>query len=123
MIFIVGGAFSGKRDYARDHLGAADLAEGLESFDRLCEADAVCDFQLFAEKCVKNGLDAFAETERLIEKNPSVIIIADEIGCGVVPVEKSDRELRELCGRLNCMLAERADKVVRVVCGIGRVIK
>ena len=65
----------------------------------------------------------FTKTERLIEKNPSVIIIADEIGCGVVPVEKSDRDLRELCGRLNCMLAERADKVVRVVCGRGRVIK
>ncbi len=123
MIFIVGGAFSGKRDYAEKCFGAADFASGDEPFDRLCKADAVYDFQLFAEKCMENGLDAFSETERLIEKNPSVIIIADEIGCGVVPVEKSDRDLRELCGRLNCMLAERADKVVRVVCGIGRVMK
>lgn len=123
MIFIVGGAFSGKRDYAEKCFGAADFASGNEPFDRLCKADAVYDFQLFAERCEKNGLDAFAETERLIEKNPRVIIIADEIGCGVVPVEKSDRDLRELCGRLNCILAERADKVVRVVCGIGRVMK
>ena len=40
MIFIVGGAFSGKRGYAEKSLGAADLAEGTESFDRLCKADA-----------------------------------------------------------------------------------
>lgn len=123
MIFITGGAFSGKRGYAENSLGASDLASGTEPFARLCEAEAVYDFQLFAEKCMEGGLDAFNEAERLIEKNPDVIIIADEIGCGVVPVEKRDRDLREMCGRLNCMLAERADSVIRVVCGIGRVIK
>ena len=51
------------------------------------------------------------------------IVIADEIGCGLVPLDASEREKRERAGRLACMLAERADKVIRVVCGCPQVLK
>ena len=51
------------------------------------------------------------------------IIITTETGCGLVPVDKAERELREKNGRANCALAENAQSVYRVVCGIGQRIK
>ena len=50
-------------------------------------------------------------------------IVCDEVGSGVVPMEKTDRLWRERVGRTCCDLAEKADTVVRVFCGIGQVIK
>ena len=52
-----------------------------------------------------------------------LVIISDEIGYGLVPVDVFEREYREKSGRVNCYLAEKADQVIRVVCGIGSRIK
>lgn len=65
----------------------------------------------------ETGLDA------LLAANPGVIILCDEIGCGVVPVDKADRLWREATGRLCCALAGRADHVVRIFCGIPTPLK
>ena len=51
------------------------------------------------------------------------IIICDETGCGLVPVDAFEREYRETAGRICTALAEHADEVYRVVCGIGMRIK
>ena len=42
---------------------------------------------------------------------------------GVVPVDKNERAAREAAGRLGCLLAQRADAVVRVFCGIPVYLK
>ncbi|MBQ2910721.1 MAG: bifunctional adenosylcobinamide kinase/adenosylcobinamide-phosphate guanylyltransferase, partial [Clostridia bacterium] len=49
--------------------------------------------------------------------------IADEIGCGIIPLEKSDRIYREALGRFLCDLAAISDTVIRVTCGIPTFIK
>ena len=51
------------------------------------------------------------------------VIICDEVGLGVVPVGKEERIYRQAVGRLCCRLAEKADCVERVFCGIGMRIK
>jgi len=51
------------------------------------------------------------------------VIVADEIGCGVVPVDRNDRTWREATGRALCVLAQKSENVTRVVCGIGVCIK
>ncbi len=56
-------------------------------------------------------------------KNPGCIIISDEIGNGIVPVDAFEREYRERTGRILVKLANQADEVVRVICGIGQKIK
>lgn len=53
----------------------------------------------------------------------SLVIIGDEIGCGVVPLEEKERNYREVYGRIMCELCKRARRVTRVVCGISQVIK
>ena len=69
------------------------------------------------------GADVRALTGQLLLEHPDCIIISDEIGNGIVPMEHEEREYRELTGRLLCELANKADRVERIVCGIGERIK
>ena len=51
------------------------------------------------------------------------IVIATEVGGGVVPMDAGERAGREAAGRLACLLAARADCVVQMFCGIPTVLK
>ena len=48
---------------------------------------------------------------------------AAEVGSGVVPIDKAQRAQREAAGRLAILLAQQAQEVVRVFCGIPTRIK
>ena len=61
--------------------------------------------------------------QKLMDKNPGAIIICNEIGYGIVPMDKTDRLYRETVGRSLCRLAAYSERVVRVVCGLGMKIK
>jgi hypothetical protein len=64
--------------------------------------------------------DLVAELERLPE---DFVVICDEIGAGLVPLERFEREWRDLVGRTCCKLAERSDEVWRIFCGLPQRIK
>ena len=51
------------------------------------------------------------------------IVTCDEVGCGVVPLDRADRDWREAVGRLCTALARQADLVVLVTCGLPQVLK
>ena len=51
------------------------------------------------------------------------VVMATEIGGGVVPMDAGQRAAREAAGRLACLLAARADIVVEMFCGIPTVLK
>lgn len=107
MIFVTGPLFSGKREYIKNALHWND--------DELSE-NAVWDVQDLAAE--KDDLEALAD--RLTEKR---VVVATEVGGGVVPVDQKERMKREAAGRLSCLLAERADTVIRVFCGLPRALK
>lgn len=56
-------------------------------------------------------------------ENPDAIVIANEVGAGVVPIAAEDRRFREAVGRALCIIAQEAESVTRCVCGIGVRIK
>ena len=64
-----------------------------------------------------------AELQAFVERHGDCIIICDEIGNGIVPVEAFEREYRERTGRILIQLAKKAEEVERVICGIGQKIK
>lgn len=107
MIFITGPLYSGKREYAKGLLGCT--AEELKS-------RAVWDVQELARE--RPDLEALAE-----ELSRREVVIVTETGGGVVPLDPAEREAREAAGRLSCLLAERAETVVRVFCGLPSVLK
>ena len=47
----------------------------------------------------------------------------DEVGCGIVPLSREDRDYREAVGRAGQKLAEAAREVWRIQCGIPVRIK
>ncbi|MEL7097220.1 MAG: bifunctional adenosylcobinamide kinase/adenosylcobinamide-phosphate guanylyltransferase [Pseudomonadota bacterium] len=52
-----------------------------------------------------------------------VVIVTNEIGQGIVPMEAETRAFRESQGRLNIALAAQADCAVQVVAGLPNVLK
>lgn len=126
MILIVGGAFQGKEAYARERffLEETDIMDGQScELEAIFQAKAVSHFHEYIRRCMEEGRDVSPLPEMLRKKNPQVILMANELGSGVVPAEAFDREYRETVGRICCELAREAEEVHRVVCGIGRVIK
>lgn len=107
MIFITGPLYSGKKECACRLLGC-----GREEL----EGRAVWDVQELAAGC--GDLQALAERLAGYE-----VVIATEVGGGVVPADAGERSAREAAGRLACLLAERAERVVRVLCGLPVVLK
>ena len=107
MIFITGPLFAGKRQAAMGLLGWS--REELEK-------KAVWDVQDLAPNA--EDLEALA---RRLSDYP--VVIATEVGGGVVPADPAERAAREAAGRLSCLLAQRAQTVVRVFCGIPTVLK
>ena len=65
--------------------------------------------------------EAFAR--RLLERNPGLILVTNELGYGIVPTDAFDRRFREMTGRICTGLAAEAEEVVRVVCGLGVKLK
>lgn len=105
MILVIGGAFQGKTEYVRENFGDSKKV--------------INHYHLKVKEQLHEGKDPLKEAEALLMENKDCVIISDEIGYGLVPVDAFERQYREAAGRVNCYLAKRAEQVVRVVCGIG----
>ena len=104
-VYVTGSMASGKRDYVLNTLGIPETEAAFEVQELLREK-ANMDVAALAEKL--SGYQAITQTE---------------VGAGVIPLSASDREWRERAGRLACLLASRADIVVRMVCGVPIMVK
>ena len=102
MMFVTGPLYSGKKEYVKQRFCWDD--------EQLA-AHAVWDVQKLAVQ--EDNLEQLAERLAAYE-----VVIATEIGGGVVPIDPQERQAREAAGRLSCLLAQRADAVVRVFCGL-----
>ncbi len=107
MMFITGPMFSGKKTWVCESLGLSlqeltsravwdvqELAATADDLEMLC--DDLCQFD---------------------------IVIATEVGGGIVPVDAAQRAAREAAGSLACLLAARAETVVRICCGLPQLLK
>ncbi len=124
MELIVGGAYQGKWEYAKKIFPQAAWVSGEDcTLEELLQADGVYGFHNFLGRQMDAGEDARRLPDLIMEKNPDLIIVSNEVGYGVVPIEPRERAFRELVGRVSCDLAARARRVHRVVCSVGTVIK
>ncbi|HEX5846510.1 MAG TPA: bifunctional adenosylcobinamide kinase/adenosylcobinamide-phosphate guanylyltransferase [Rhodoplanes sp.] len=65
-----------------------------------------------------------ARLERALdEARGSIVLVANEVGSGIVPDNALARRFRDLQGQLNQRLAARADRVVLVVAGLPLFVK
>ena len=126
MKLITGGCYQGKEQWVLAHyqLQQSQAVDGAVcSREEIKTAKVLDHFHLLVQRWMREKRDPAEETAFILEENPELIIITDEIGCGIVPMDPNEREWREVHGRICCRLAEQADCVIRVIAGIGQRIK
>lgn len=124
MILVTGGCFQGKKDYACDTFGIAkeEASDGAVCpLETIYSAKLLYHFHEYIRRLMEAGQEF--SLEQLQKENPEIILVTNELGCGVVPIDKFDRDYREKTGRICCRIAKEAKEVHRVVCGLGTVIK
>ena len=107
MRLVIGGIASGKRSYVR-RLGFDESQMGRDLHDGK-------PVLLGLEELLRDGPLTDDDFDSLCKRE---VIVCCEVGQGVVPVDAHDRAWRELVGRTCAQLAQEAEEVVRMVCGI-----
>ena len=126
MKMIIGGAFQGKTAFATSRFGISEEeilnGENCDS-NAVFSAKCVNNFHVIIRRLLEKNIDPIDFTECLCKENPGAVIITNEIGSGIIPIEKSDRIWREQAGRAGCIIAKNSEIIVRVFCGIPEIIK
>lgn len=121
---IMGGAFQGKTQYATKIYPGLELTDGFNCpLDEIESCMAINEFHSFTRRWLLEGRTKEALLTILGKNENLQLLISDEIGYGLVPIDDFEREYREFHGRVMTELAEKADCVERVVCGIPQRIK
>lgn len=119
MELIIGGRAQGKLDYA---LAKTGLTKEEVSFGELSGKPILYGLQDLVLKLMEEGRNPISICAD-ISARQDVIVICDEMGSGLVPIDAFQREYRDTVGKVCCELAKSASTVTRVYCGIGTVIK
>ncbi len=121
---VTGGAWQGKLRYAKALYPGAVWKDGAQcEMQDIVSCHAMNHFHLFVRRWLEEGRTKEELIRTVLGENREIILVCDEIGCGLVPVDAFEREYREAAGRICTALAEQADRVDRVICGIGSRIK
>ncbi|MBR6718970.1 MAG: bifunctional adenosylcobinamide kinase/adenosylcobinamide-phosphate guanylyltransferase [Oscillospiraceae bacterium] len=124
MILIIGGKAQGKRSFVIQQDPETVLTDGAHcSPEDALRAACVFNYHDLIQNLLHAGDDPAAFTKRLCTDNPNCKIILNEIGSGIVPLDPAERRMRETVGICGCILAEHAETVVRMTCGIPTVLK
>ena len=140
MELYIGGFAQGKLEYVKCRYNENQKTEKL--FVKVIDcADSHYKKMLFKTECdvlilnhlhlwVRDLLDEGMEEEKIqttilswIKSNPDAIVICDELGNGIVPIKRQERVWREQTGRLMIELAKQAERVERILCGLGQRLK
>ena len=124
MELIIGGAYQGKLTYAvkKYNLSQSDLCDlnyGFPSGGYRCYYH----FERLTRAAADEGISAAELVNALLPYIKNSVIISREIGCGIVPTDKTERLYRELHGEAIRLLAETADSVTRIFLGLPEVLK
>ena len=120
MILIIGGAYQGKLDFAREtfDLKDADIytcSTGEIDFSKRC---------IYAvEEFAWGHPDPEAYFREHREKWEDSILILRDVFCGVVPMDPETRMWRQKTGRLSQYLSKEASQVSRIFCGLEQRLK
>ncbi len=126
MKMIIGGAYQGKLHFAmkkyditEDDVFDIDICAFEEIYHKRC----INHYERVIKVLMERNENSVVFTENLIKNNSDSIIIMNEIGGGIIPIEKEERLWREQTGKIGCRLAELSESVERIICGIAVVLK
>lgn len=140
MELYIGGFAQGKLEYVKCRYNENQKTEKLfvkvidcvDSHYKKMLLETECDVLILnhLHLWVRDLLDEGMEEEKIqttilswIKSDPDAIVICDELGNGIVPIKKQERIWREQTGRLMIELAKQAERVERILCGLGQRLK
>jgi adenosyl cobinamide kinase/adenosyl cobinamide phosphate guanylyltransferase len=119
MELIVGGAYQGKKAYARDKykLDDAEIFSCSEDGNIDFSCRCICRLERYILACVREG--------KLPEQRfrPDAGVTCNDVSCGVVPMDAELRIWRETVGRFLNGLSSQAEHVTRMFCGLPQTLK
>ena len=120
MILIIGGAYQGKLDFAKETFGITDneihtCVGGEIDFSKRC-IYKIEEFTMQHPDPV-----GYFEVHRAAWQNS--ILILQDIFCGVVPMGAENRAWRQRTGKLAQYLSKEAQQVSRIFCGLEQQLK
>lgn len=123
-VLIIGGSYQGKTDFARRQFGLNAFYDcGIENAHGPEQYPAVSRLHLWTKATLEAGKSQEHILEECLHIFLGKVICCDDISSGIVPLDRIEREWRELTGRCLCALAEQAELVIRVHCGMPQVLK
>ena len=126
MVLIIGGAYQGKLDYAKEEFKIKD-EEIFFCNDENINIDfnkkIIANIDKFVLAMIKNNKEPIIYIRDNIEKFKDKIITCEDISCGIVPIDYEMRLLRDSIGHCLSILSKNSDKVVRLFCGIPMELK
>ena len=120
MILIIGGAYQGKLDFAKETFGITDADV------HTCTAGNIdfskrCIYKIEEFSAHHNDPIGYFQAHREEWKNS--VLILEDIFCGVVPIGAENRAWRQKTGRLAQYLSREAEQVSRIFCGLEQRLK
>ena len=125
MHLILGGRYMGKCDYAESLYGPFKALCDLEHDppEAIEGAGAVRNLQAGVRTLLLLGEDAQAFFAACLDFLRNSVLMGNEVGGGVVPLDAFERRWRDEVGLLYQMLAREADRVDRVWAGLATRLK
>lgn len=126
MELIIGGAYNSKLNFALKYynLKQQDFQNGAEcDLNSAFSKKGIYNLHLLIRRFIASGIDDCSKIIDNILSSNVEIIICDEVGNGVVPLDKVDNQMREYVGRILSIISEKCTRVIRVYYGIPSVIK
>ncbi len=110
----------GKRGYAYTLYGSFERVYDLacEKPEAVVSAGLIVNLHMGVRDLLAREIDAFEFFRERTNILRACVIIGDEISGGVVPIDKFEREWRDVTGKLYQYLAEEAETVDRVFAGL-----
>ena len=124
MELIIGGAYQGKTQYAKDKYNLTDndicfCGDTEIDFSKKC----IAHLEKFTFFCVQNNIDAVEFFKQNKQMWCDKVISCDDIFGGVVPMWADNRKWRQETGRLCQYLSKEAEIVTRIFCGLEQKLK
>ncbi|NPA81154.1 MAG: bifunctional adenosylcobinamide kinase/adenosylcobinamide-phosphate guanylyltransferase [Epsilonproteobacteria bacterium] len=109
-----------------------------DHFKTVCEplklASSIKEKEIYLIDCLSmwllNAINAklskkeiFNEIERVLEKDADMIFVINDVGSGVIPMDRFTRDYVDLSGEIAQTVAAKCDEVYHVVLGIGKRLK
>ena len=97
MIFVTGGCFQGKQQWVLQNcqvqpFRVADGGQSEYGSNQKCRCTG--SFSFASAPLDAGRQNTGDETEKILSDNPDIVIITDEIGSGIVPLDVEEREWR-----------------------------